>query len=59
MNKKATKKKRGRPETGHVRFPGVRLTPDQLSRYTEAAASAGVAFSEWVREALDKAAHRK
>ncbi len=55
------KRKPGRPKSENPatkKLPMVRVTPDQLENYKEAAEIEGLAFSAWVRTVLDKAAKR-
>jgi len=55
------KKSRGRPLSDNPaseRLPVVRITPDQLENYKEAAEQEEMAFSSWVRDKLDRAAKR-
>jgi len=48
----AKKKKRGRPSMGRSEYLEVRLTPEEKSRYEQAASATGLALSDWVRVSL-------
>jgi len=53
-----TPRARGRPKSDNpasVTLPRVRVTPEQLERYKQSALDSDKSFSEWIREALDKA----
>lgn len=52
------KKKMGRPPIANPAnkiLPNIRVTPDKLNEYRQAAESAGLKFAAWARRALDKA----
>ena len=56
-----TAKRMGRPpieNPASKTLPRIRVTPDQLENYKEAAEHEEMAFSAWVRDKLDKAAKR-
>lgn len=46
----------GRKSTGATDHLHIRVSPERLAAYREAAARAGVPLSEWVQVHLDKAA---
>jgi len=57
---KLKKKKRpmGRPKSDNpssATLPLIRVTPDKLKEYKQAAETSGSNFSHWVRGTLDKA----
>ena len=55
------KKPRGRPPIENPAtetIPRVRVTPEQLQSYRDAADSKAESFSEWLRRNLDKAVKR-
>ena len=58
------KKKRGRPAGYRAKnpatetLPKVRVTPDQLASYRDAAEASGQTVSAWVRGALEKEINR-
>jgi len=57
----STKKKRGRPPTDNPateKLSNVRVTPDQLTTYNEAAATHGESMAAWVKRNLDRIAKR-
>lgn len=54
------KNARGRPpkkNSADSVIPPIRVTEDQKHQYQEAAKSAGLSLSEWIRGLADKAAH--
>jgi len=56
------KRKRGRPKGSVIAnpaseaLPRIRIRPDQLAAYTNAAERGGKSLSAWVRDTLDAAA---
>jgi len=56
MSEKETKQM-GRPKSENPateKLPMVRVTPEQLNAYKEAAEKSNITFSAWVRDALDE-----
>lgn len=59
--KKLVKRPQGRPKLDNPRstqLPVVRVTPDKLAEYKQAATASDSNFSQWVRSTLDKAAKK-
>jgi len=50
-------KRMGRPRVDNpasARLPSIRITPDKLEAYKDAAVKKDIKLSEWVRDALDR-----
>lgn len=55
------KKKRGRPPVtnpANERLPSVRVTPEQLQSYSDAAGARKLSLAGWIKHHLDRAAKR-
>lgn len=61
MSKQAKKKRGGQPKDNpaNAKLGPFRVTPDKLQEYKDKAQQEEKSFSEWVREALDRALRRK
>jgi len=60
MNDETKPRKRGRPKSNNpmVRMPEMLVKPERLEAYKESAAHEGKTFSEWVRNAMDRASKK-
>ena len=62
MSTVAPKRRPGRPSNPNKpteSLGGVRVHPEQLEAYTQAAESVGATRADWIRDTLDRAARRR